>query len=232
MTRVLVTRPAGQEQALIDALTQRGHEAVHCPALAIEPLTLSAEDRTCLAQLDRQDRVIAVSANAVKMLAEKVDLSAASVTSWLAVGQATAQALAAHGLPVQAPQTGANTEALLAMPGLQQVAGQKVLILAGEGGRELLGEALKERGAQVHSVALYRRTCDAQFSWPEQPVDIVMVTSLAGWQCIAGKVPANVSVLAGSERIAESIRATHKGVVVTAESPMDSAMLAALEKVS
>ena len=232
MTTVLVTRPAGQAQVLVQALRARGFDVLHRPALAIEPLTPAPQEQALLARLAQQQLIIVVSANAARLLPEHADLAAARHSHWLAVGQATAEALAELGLPVRVPPAGSSSEALLAMPLLQAVHGLQIAILAGEGGRDTLAEELSARGARVQSVALYRRTCDAQFSWPTQPVDIVMVTSLQGWRCLAGQVPATVTVLAGSERIAQQIRAEHPGEVISADSPMDSAMLAALETLS
>ncbi len=36
--KIVVTRPAGQEQDLVGRLERLGHEVVHCPLIAIEPL--------------------------------------------------------------------------------------------------------------------------------------------------------------------------------------------------
>ena len=46
---------------------------------------------------------------------------------------------------------------MLALPEFQAVQGQKVAIIRGEGGRELLHQQLTERGAQVLHVIAYQR---------------------------------------------------------------------------
>ena len=77
-----------------------------------------------------------------------------------AIGQGTVRALAAHGVHgCIAPEQRFDSEALLALPELQaeRVAGQRVLILRGDGGRELLAETLSARGALVDLVSCYRR---------------------------------------------------------------------------
>jgi uroporphyrinogen-III synthase len=75
-----------------------------------------------------------------------------------AVGGGTRRELEKHGVAdVIAPQSGADSEALLALPELQNVAGKRVAILRGDGGRALLGDTLAARGARVEHVTCYRR---------------------------------------------------------------------------
>jgi uroporphyrinogen-III synthase len=50
-----------------------------------------------------------------------------------------------------------NTEALVALPELQQLDNAKVLICRGAGGRPLLADVLQQRGAQVDYCELYQR---------------------------------------------------------------------------
>lgn len=231
MTSVLVTRPAGQDQSILSALERRGFTAISRSALAIDVLPLPPSLHQQLDALEEDDLVIVVSANAVRALRDGGSPLSTPAT-WLAVGQATARALAAEGLLAEVPDMGVNSEALLALPATQQMAGRRAVILAGEGGRDLLDVTLAERGAEVQSVALYRRTCDAGFAWPNEHVDVLMVTSYEGWECIANKVPPAVVVLAGSERIAARIRQQYQGDVRAARSPLDEDMLAALESLS
>jgi uroporphyrinogen-III synthase len=58
---------------------------------------------------------------------------------------------------VIAPTERFDSEGLLALPELQDVAGQRVMIFRGDGGRELLGDTLKARGAAVEYVTCYLR---------------------------------------------------------------------------
>src|SRR5690606_13169266 len=91
---------------------------------------------------------------------------------YFAVGETTARALQKYGLRVSAltaTETGAmNSETLLREPELQQVAGEKIIIFRGCGGRGYMGEILRERGAHVSYCELYQRhlpeSAKAQFA--------------------------------------------------------------------
>jgi uroporphyrinogen-III synthase len=102
----------------------------------------------------------------------------------VAIGKASAHQLEQCGLPPQlVPSTGFSSEALLAMPRMQAVAGERVVIFRGEGGRELLGDTLKARGARVDLAEVYRRAVpeadprELVQRWKQGEINIVVVTS-------------------------------------------------------
>ena len=75
------------------------------------------------------------------------------------VGQGSAKALQELGISdVLAPVERFDSEGLLALPELQNVSGWRVMIFRGDGGRELLGDTLKARGATVEYAACYQRS--------------------------------------------------------------------------
>ena len=95
---------------------------------------------------------------------------------WFAVGPGTALALNDVGLIVSYPQV-PGSEGLLAMEGLKEVRGKNILIVRGNGGRELLGESLRESGASVTYLEAYDRTpLECDFS-DLTPGSIVILTS-------------------------------------------------------
>jgi uroporphyrinogen-III synthase len=157
---IVLTRPLDQSRATAARLEPLGATVFVFPALAIvDPPDAGTLDRT-IAELDKFSLGIFVSANAV----ERGLGAARSRRAWpaglkvAAVGGATAQALrdAGHG-DVIVPTTGADSEALLAMPQLQSVEGQNIIVFRGEGGRELIAEVLTGRGARVTCLTCYRR---------------------------------------------------------------------------
>jgi uroporphyrinogen-III synthase len=158
--RVLLTRPQPESRALAARIAAAGGAAIVFPTLEIQPVALSAASQAALQALGRHRLAVFVSANAVRHGMPLVR----SMGGWpsglaaAAVGNATAELLRTQGLrEVLVPQTGADSEALLACRELQQVAGASVVVFRGEGGRELLADTLRARGAQVGYIECYRR---------------------------------------------------------------------------
>ena len=153
---VLVTRPEHQAAHLCQLIEAEGGAAVRYPALDIRARPDRAAVRAAVGPADRYDFIVFVSANAVRfgadILGERRDLRVA------AIGQATSAALNAAGYRVTLmPDEGADSESLLALPQLADLHGQRVLIVRGTGGRDLLFEAMTERGAQVQYAEVYTR---------------------------------------------------------------------------
>ncbi|MDD2893460.1 MAG: uroporphyrinogen-III synthase [Halothiobacillaceae bacterium] len=157
--RVVVTRPSGQASALSARIRAVGAEVLALPLLEIAPPVAPVRAEVLRAQLVRAERVIFISPNAVRMALQCLPAHAwPSAPQLVAIGQGTARALQAAGFAqILAPVAGADSEALLALPEFQQLAGQHILLVRGEGGRELLAQTLAERGAQVDHAVVYRR---------------------------------------------------------------------------
>src|SRR5690606_18479787 len=158
--RVLLTRPHPHNDNLQAALTANGAEARCLPLLAIEPVAETPALRQSLMNLDLYQAIVVVSPNAARIGLELIEQYWPQLPvglDWLAVGKGTANQLAQAGIRALVPDDGHDSEALLRLPRLQEVAGQRVLILRGQGGRELLSETLRERGARVDYAELYRR---------------------------------------------------------------------------
>lgn len=154
---IVVTRPARQAAGLVAQLAALGARPLVVPAIVIlPPLDRAALDRAH-ASLARYDFAIFVSANAAEYGAPPIGQWPARVRA-LAPGPGTAAALMAVGVPeVAVPETTFDSEGLLALPALRDVRGKGVAIFRGDGGRDLLGDTLRERGARVDYVTCYRR---------------------------------------------------------------------------
>jgi uroporphyrinogen-III synthase len=111
-----------------------------------------------LENLSDYDIAIFTSANAVDFAMRRIAHWPQPGPHIAAVGKASAKALAARGLEVNLqPQSQFNSEALLALPELQQVAQKRIVIFRGVGGRELLAEQLIQRAATVDYAECYQR---------------------------------------------------------------------------
>ena len=158
---IVVTRPARQAAGLAAQLSALGATPLVFPAIVILP---PADRRTlerAHSALERYDIAIFVSANAVEYGVPPIDRWPARLHAF-APGPGTAAALVAAGVvDVTIPQTSFDSEGLLALPALVDVAGCDVVIFRGEGGRDVLGEGLRARGARVAYVECYRRAAPA-----------------------------------------------------------------------
>ncbi|HQZ45316.1 MAG TPA: uroporphyrinogen-III synthase [Usitatibacteraceae bacterium] len=157
---VVLTRPRAQCEDIAAALEANGANVIVFPALDIVPVALSSDSLAALASLPSASLAIFVSANA----AEHGIAAARRAGPWpgtvavAGVGDATAARLRDAGFTnVISPATGFDSESLLACPALQDVAGRRVLIFRGIGGRERLRTELERRGAAVGYVESYRR---------------------------------------------------------------------------
>jgi uroporphyrinogen-III synthase len=160
--RILVTRPAGQAPGLALRIVARGGKAECFPLIDIAPPQDWRAVDEVAARLEDFAIVIFISPNAVSFGLQRM----LTRRPWpervvaAAVGPGTAGMLAEAGVAkVVVPRGPYDSEALLALDplGAGQVAGQEVLIVRGDGGRELLAETLNARGARVECVACYRR---------------------------------------------------------------------------
>ena len=180
--RVWVTRPEHQAEPLCQLIEAQGGKAVRLPLLSIKPPQEPAAARQLLARVGEFDWAVFTSINAVQ---QGVTLAPANVR-WprqcVCIGAGTARALEAAGLGKGlAPDGGSSSEDVLSLPVLQNLRGQRVLIVKGEGGRDLLPRVLGSRGAQVEQAEVYRRV-PAEFK-PKQletlvsEIDAIVVTS-------------------------------------------------------
>ncbi len=154
---VIITRPQRQAAALAQKVANVGATPIIWPAIVIlPPLDRAALDRAH-ATLASYDIAVFVSANAVEFGAPDPRAWPPSLRIF-APGLGTAEALAGVGLMgAQIPRTTFDSEGLLALPDLHDVAGRRVVIFRGQAGRELLGDTLRQRGAHVDYVSCYRR---------------------------------------------------------------------------
>lgn len=242
---VVVTRPAHQAENLCQLIEAEGGKALRFPVIDIQSPADHGLLQTRLQHLCDYQLAIFISSNAVHFTYQA--LGGGQLPESLlraAVGRATALALSAHGQPAQIqPPEPYNSEALLALPELQSVQGQRVIIFRGNDGRGLLADTLSARGARVDYAEVYRRTAATSDpkqlyqAWDTGNLDVIVVTSNEGLQNLFDSVDASnqkhlldTTLVVISERIAilaQSLGFRRPAVVARAAS--DTALLEAIK---
>ncbi len=188
---ILLTRPESDSRELAQALCALGADSIVFPTLEIRPVELDAASAARIDALEHCRLAVFVSANAVRcgMATIRLRRDWPVHTQVAAVGMATARALEEAGFErVLVPESGNDSDALLALPALQDVRGACILVVRGVGGREQLARTLRARGARVHYLEAYVRAV------PE--VDAVPVRSAIA----EGRVRATVAASAEGVR--------------------------------
>jgi uroporphyrinogen III methyltransferase/synthase len=158
--RVVITRARAQASSLSAALRALGAETVELPAIRIEPRIESEEVRAAVAAIAEYELVCVTSANGARLLFEALavaglDSRALSGARLAAIGPGTARALAEHGILADLVPERSVAEGLVEALARVEVEGKRVLVARPAAARDLLPDALRERGAEVDIVALY-----------------------------------------------------------------------------
>ncbi len=169
--KLIVTRPLGQAAPWVTQLQSLGVAAQALPLIDIEPLADPAPLRAVWSQSKHYALIVFVSANAVAhFFAAAATAPQAALRGWPlgvwagSVGPGTTAALKAAGVActlIVEPDPAAgqfDSEGLWKELQFRPWAGQRVLVVRGEDGRDWLADALRARGAEVEFVAAYRRS--------------------------------------------------------------------------
>lgn len=188
---IVVTRPRAQAAPLAEAIAEAGGTPLVFPLLEISPAVDSRPLEDALGRLSTYRLAIFISPNAVDYclpaLLKRGPWPAGLIPA--AVGQGTVKTLATYGIDgCVVPTERFDSEALLALPALaaDQVVGQGVVIFRGDGGRELLADTLRQRGAAVDCVTCYQRSGPADgvvplmAAWRAGRLDALTVSSSEG----------------------------------------------------
>jgi uroporphyrinogen-III synthase len=157
---VVITRPLAHAFPVSVALRAIGATPFVFPAIEIVESERPEEAYRLIERLEAFHLAIFVSQNAVERGLAMVNSKRRFPPRLLVagVGSATASALESAGFEdVIQPAQGGDSEALLALPSLQQIRDKRVVIFRGQGGRETLLQVLTERGAHVSYIECYRR---------------------------------------------------------------------------
>ncbi len=188
---IAVTRPQAQAGPLAAAIAAQGGQPLIFPLLEIAAAADPQPLATAAARLADFAVAVFVSPNAVDyalpLLLARGPWPAGLLPA--AVGPGTVKALAAQGVAgCVAPRERFDSEALLELPefAAARVAGRRIAIFRGDGGRELLADTLRARGAEVACITCYRRSGPAGgvapllAAWRAGKLDALTVSSSEG----------------------------------------------------
>lgn len=162
---ILITRAAGQSNEAVMLLENLGARVLHRPMIEIvEPADWSELDRA-IELLDRYDWIIFTSANGAKFFFRRLDekhireLPSSSVV--LAIGGATAKAIAKEGARVDLTASDSRAEGALEAilehgGGSSAISGKRFLIPRARVARDFLPDELRKIGAIVDVAEAYR----------------------------------------------------------------------------
>jgi len=242
---IVVTRPRAQAGSLAAAIAEQGGRPLIFPLLEIAPAADPQPLAAAVARLTDYALAVFISPNAVDHALPAILARGPWPAGLLpaAVGQGTVKELAAHGIAgCVAPRERFDSEALLALPELagEHVAGQRVAIFRGDGGRELLAETLRARGAEVDCITCYHRSGPATgvapllAAWRAGQLDALTVSSSEGLRYLVDLLDAEgrahlqkTPVFVPHARIAENARALGLGNIILTDAA-DAGILAGL----
>lgn len=184
---ILITRPSPAGEQLMQRLIDAGKHAFHAPLIEIATGKELSILENKLNKLSTGDYLFLLSKNAVwyaNWQLNQLQQSWPDTLFYYGIGQSTAeefQQLTGHS--IHYPEFGETSEDLLALSSLQQIENKRVLLLRGNGGRELLATTLRQRGAIVDECECYQRLFidyvseEFALKWKNAQVDTFVVTS-------------------------------------------------------
>ena len=234
---IAITRPVDQAKKLSALIAEAGGVPILFPLIEITPLNDYSEFEAVINHIANYDWAIFISSNAVQNgMPRLLKQGLPSTLKFAAIGPVTASELKSFGVKkVLVPTDRFDSESLLALPEMANVAGKKILIVRGIGGRDVLAETLKNRGASVTFAECYQRinpqtNCDllAQL-YAEKKLHGIVITSSEAMRHLldlAGDCEwlRNVTLFVNHARIAELPLQMGLKVYV-ADAPGDDAML-------
>ena len=182
---IAITRPIDQAKKLSALIEQSGGTPIFFPLIEIMPLKDYSQFETVISEIGHYDWAIFISSNAVQNGMPRVLKHGMPANlKFAAIGPVTAAELNTFGIKqVLTPIERFDSDALLALPEMHAMQGKKVVLFRGIGGRDVLADTLKLRGAQVTFAECYQRTnpqtnCDLLAKlYHEKKLHAIVVTS-------------------------------------------------------
>lgn len=235
----MVTRPKHQAENLKLKLEAAGARVLLFPLQEIKQPDDLLVVQEQLSKIANYDLAIFISPNAVEYTFKSIDTNALGALKVAAIGKKTKALLEAKGITVDFyPKGIANSEAFLAMPELLTFCkDRKIVILRGNGGRDLIRSTLQQESYSVDYIEVYKRGFPYQNLnilseyYYRNELDIILISSGNGLENLFQTISDNawlseVTLLLGSKRIKEQAFALeeHIGELFFTQDPTDEAM--------
>jgi uroporphyrinogen III methyltransferase / synthase len=227
--RVVVTRARAQASGFARTLRELGADVVELPAIRIEPRIGSDEVKRVAGGVGAYDLICLTSPNGVHLLFEALEAAGldarglAGVTV-AAIGPGTARALAERGVLADVVPERFVAEGLIEALESEEVAGARVLVARAAEARDVLPDALRERGAEVDVVALYetvRESPDEAEIERAESADYITFTSSSTvtnlLEALGNRFPKKARIVSIGPITSETARAADLEVAVEAE---------------
>ncbi|NOX51014.1 MAG: uroporphyrinogen-III synthase [Gammaproteobacteria bacterium] len=207
MAKVWVTRSEPGASLLANSLRDHGCAVLLAPVIEISNYS-SPRIEPGLGKNSSPEAVMVLSGHAARAYISSEFLANGMNSLHIAVGAQTGAVLESAGLTVAYPDQ-ATSEGILAMPVVLELSrNSSVWLMAGQGGRKVLGEKLLAQQCAVHKFEFYKRV-ELQLKSLE-PTDICVVVlasaqgaRYAGEQWFEAKGSAGVCVVVPSARVAK-----------------------------
>jgi len=159
--RIVLTRPQKQAREFSQLLSGYGAEPVEVPTIQIVPPASWQAIDDAVTRLGTYHWLIFTSVNGVRPFMERLhvarkDVRALAHLRLCAIGPRTAQELGTYGLTSDVVPTQYQAEGVIAALADAGVRGNHILIPRAEVAREILPEQLRELGATVDVIPVYR----------------------------------------------------------------------------
>lgn len=241
---IIVTRPKGQSENLLADISKHNGLPFDVPALEIVATRHHKQAKEKLDRAATFDYLLFTSPNSVKF-AEELGLDFSAVQAFIAIGTGTENHLAPFidGKEIITAPKPYTSEALIAECKKHNLTDKTILIISGEGGRRLLGNALKKQGAKTQYCNVYRRKAPDSFPLDEAKAHIdagkplyLMITSQEALNNIqpalenAELLKRFDGIIVGSERLAGFAKKAGFSAPIVAKSALEADMWNTLKK--
>jgi len=213
---VVVTRARAQASGLAATLAALGADVVQLPAIRIEPRLDSAEVRDAVASIHSYALICLTSPNGVRHLFEALEAAGLDARAFVnatvaAIGPGTARALERRGIRADIVPERSIAEALVASLEAVDVKGRPVLVARAAEARDVLPDALRDRGAKVDVVALYETVAE------EPAAEAVRAAEAADYVTFTSSSTVRNFVAAVGDRLPREARIVSIGPVTSEE---------------